>query len=672
MLQRLGIFFILVLCACSSSRKTDKNTVDAAQQKKAASQQAASPYTSRSAPLDAALKNDPGYPSYQAVYNLYSSRKYDEAIQAAQEFKNKYPQSELISQVYNLEGLSHLLARRFNQAATLFKQAVRSNKNAAYKPYLLYNLASAQTEVGDFPSAQQTLALVTPESVNTEHQLKVKLLRGRIYEKQQQWDSALQELIQADQAYYNNQTSPVLDRASEQLLEQINDPAPLNKALATYPQSRIGDSILFRLATIQEEAGKLPEADQSLRNLLEKFPRSRWKDEALKKLQSNESRAALDPQKIGLLLPMTGKFASFGKQALNGILLGLDLFPKGKKSQLKVVIEDSGDSPEQLLQALHRLYFNHHVVAVIGPLGSKGIEEVTQKAESYGLPLISLSQYTGTHGNMIFYAGLTPRVQTYEIAKYAIDRLRIKNFAVVYPRDKFGETYSQEFWNAVEEMGGHVTAVESYRPGEVDFREPIDKLLGLFYTDARQRELDALAKEREENQITKRNRKTDKYFALSPIVDFEAVFIPDEPKTSGQILPTFAYRDVDKIQFLGTSAWNSAEFLQRSDQLADGAIFIDAFFAGSRQPRVRQFVDSFKAAFTDEPNGIEALSYDAANVLKSILKDGTSNLSRSEVASQLRDLSDFPGVTGRITARDGQWSRTLEVLTIRDGKIQNP
>src|SRR5690606_31513428 len=135
------------------------------------------------------------------------------------------------------------------------------------------------------------------------------------------------------------------------------------------------------------------------------------------------------------------------------------------------------------------------VSVVIGPLLSKGINQITSRAEVLGVPLITLTQQPGAPGEYAFSAGLTPKLQANEIAKYAIQKLGLKKFAIVYPKDGFGEQYSQSDWDAVESFGGKIVGIESYAPGETDFRQAIDRLAGTYYTQARQRELDDLAKQ---------------------------------------------------------------------------------------------------------------------------------------------------------------------------------
>jgi len=112
-------------------------------------------------------------------------------------------------------------------------------------------------------------------------------------------------------------------------------------------------------------------------------------------------------------------------------------------------------------------------------------------------------------------------------------------------------------------------AFELYDPDLTDFREPVDKTLGLFYTETRAKELEELAEKRKELNITRKTMKTLQYFNLPPLVDFEAVFIADEARTAGQVIPTFAYRDAKGLRYLGISSWNSPQLIQRAGDLVE-------------------------------------------------------------------------------------------------------
>jgi ABC-type branched-subunit amino acid transport system substrate-binding protein len=331
-----------------------------------------------------------------------------------------------------------------------------------------------------------------------------------------------------------------------------------------------------------------------------------------------------------------------------------------------LVLEDSGDEPDQAVQALERLVFKDHVAAVIGPLMSKGIDQVTRRAEELQVPLISLARGSGVQGNYVFQAGLTQQFQAQQVARYAIQKMGLKRFAVLYPKDKLGSETANSFWDAVDALGGEMVGAESYNSGETDFRQQVDKLSGLYYTEARNRELEELAKERTENKIKKRTRKTEQYFSLKPIVDYDAVFIPDEVHTTGSIIPMFAYRDVDTVKFLGTSAWNFTEIAGISH--SENAIFVDAFDFANPAANARAFLDDYKTTFGADPSVLEAVAYDAAKVLDAALALGPIR-DRADLLARLQSVKNFPGVTGTISYDKGVYARDLKVFTVRSGRI---
>ena len=300
---------------------------------------------------------------------------------------------------------------------------------------------------------------------------------------------------------------------------------------------------------------------------------------------------------------------------------------------------------------------------------SKGVDQIAERAQQLGVPLISLARRAGAYQDYVFQAGLTQQVQANEIVGYAIEKLGAQRFAIVYPNDKLGLDASQSFWDAIESKGGKVVGIETYTPQETDFRKIVDKLSGLFYTDARQRELDLLAQEREANHIKKRTRKTEQYFTLKPTVDFDAVLILDDPKIAGQIIPTFAYRDIDHVTFLGTSTWNSPDFLSRIQTYGEHAHFVDAYFGGSTSPLVRKFSNEYKSTYGQDPSSLEALAYDAGLILKNILTSSSHSLTRIEVRDYLKTLHEFQGVTGKMTNKNGQIFRNLTVIKVKNGRF---
>jgi len=613
----------------------------------------------------------------QEINSLYSKNLFEAAEDKMISFAKKHRKSSLLPAVENLRGLLLFRQKHSLSAISHFKKSIALNPSQpVFNSYVLYNLASAQFEADLLDEAQDTLEDISLESLDKSNRLKVYYLKATLYQKKLLSSEAVRQILLASRLLPeagSPENSKAIFKLLDQSLQSIHDVPTLGELVQEFEDSPLSDVLLMKLARLEIAAGNTGSAELHLRSLMTRFPQSALYAQASEMISHPGAQTPEDVTSIGVLLPMKGKFGKFGIKSLQGIQLAFGIFsqsdPDSPNSKIQLIVEDSGDEPEQAIQALGRLVTKHHVLAVIGPMLSKGIDLVSQRAQELGVPLISLSRRAGVPMDYVFQAGLTQQLQAYEIARYAIQNLSLRRFAIIYPNDKFGTEIRQNFWDAVESLGGKIVGAESYTPGETDFRTPVDKLSGVFYTEARQRELELLAKEREANQIRKRTRKTEQFFNLRPIVDFDAVFIPDDPKVAGQILPTFAYRDIDNVKFLGTSAWNSPDFLSRVQNYAESAAFADALASDSSSPLIHSFFEKYRASFNQEPTSMEAMAYDAGNLLRKILTSSDRPLSRSEIRDQLKTVKDFPGVTGTIFFKDGQLFRNLKIIKVKDGRF---
>jgi branched-chain amino acid transport system substrate-binding protein len=612
------------------------------------------------------------------IQQLYSKGSYSEVIEKSNDYESRFSSSSRLPEVLNLRGLALLLSKRPVDAASAFRLAIEKTPDALagdrnWKIYVRYNRAAALVESGSSKQALEELKGIDPESYDPSNRVKFFQLKAKAHEQSGNLAAAAKEWTDLSRQSTAMDISRIpIEQQFESLLTRMRNLDLLEEAVENAEKTNLAPLAWFHFIRKELDENKSSKALDHIREFIKNYPNSPKVAEVtdwMRSLRQENSAAELS---IGLLIPQTGKFARVGQRILNAVSLAMGIFASTEgESKIQLVIEDCGENPDTALLALERLHRKHRVAAVIGPILSKGAELVISKAEDYGLPLISLAQQSASFGEYTSQGAVTPKLQASEIARHAVQNLGLKKFAILAPKDRFGEEYSQEFWNAVESLGGTVTAYETYEPGETDFRQSMDRLAGLYYTDARKREVVALAKEREANQIKKRNRKTEKYFSLTPVVGFDAVFIPDEPKAVGLALPTFTYRDIDGVKFLGISSWNSPELLQRAQKSADGALFVDSFYPLAESATVRKFTDRFRTAFAHEPSSIEAIAFDAAAILERIVaseSDG-SGADRASVASRIRQIRDTPSVTGRITVKEGLWTRDLKILTIQDQQI---
>jgi len=201
------------------------------------------------------------------------------------------------------------------------------------------------------------------------------------------------------------------------------------------------------------------------------------------------------------------------------------------------------------------------------------------------------------------------------------------------------------FQDKVESNGGVINAVESYDPKSTDFAVEIKKMVGLFYPrpkpDIEEEEED---KERDKEQLEQKMEEQDLEEELKPIVDFDAVFIPDSYERAGLIASQLAYHDVIGVTLLGTNLWNSPKLIDIAGRYVHGAIFPSGFFPGSGYIGVDSFVEQYRISFGQEPRLLAAIGYDTIRIVKEILKEKGKDIKTRE---NFRLLPLFLTISGR-------------------------
>jgi branched-chain amino acid transport system substrate-binding protein len=347
--------------------------------------------------------------------------------------------------------------------------------------------------------------------------------------------------------------------------------------------------------------------------------------------------AAIGPPAVGVLLPLSGRYQSFGESCLRGIRLALGAL-EGRMPQTRTVILDSRGEPAAAVDAFHKLAADPGVVAVLGPMISQDVEAVQALATTSRVPTLSFSQRAVGVGGPLLRFSLTKEDQARVLAHYAVVDLRLRRWATLHPDDSYGREIATYFRLAVEELGGHVVADVGYEPAKSDLQVEARRLqskLGMV-----------------ENQ--------------PPPID--GVFLPDSAEHLAALLSYLEFVDIRGVQLLGASGWNRPQALLSIGPSLNGAAFVDGFFVYSFRPEVRAFVDAYRDAYHTDPGTLEAYGYDAAALLLDLMRMGA--VDRVRMAAELRRPFSRRGATGEtVISPDGRIEKGLFVLKVEDGTV---
>lgn len=425
--------------------------------------------------------------------------------------------------------------------------------------------------------------------------------------------------------------------------------------------------IHYRRAMFFLREHDLEKAKKAAMELVRSTREQSWIDLGRRLLERTEEELSVRPWVVGCLLPLTGQFGIYGEEVLNGIQLGTGIFGEtGDGPDLELVIKDTKGSLELALAGLEDLVHNEKVMAVIGPLSSRTAVAVAEKAQGLGVPIITLTQREGIPetGDMVFRNFLTPANEVKRLLNPEIFQSGIKKFAILYPDNSYGRFFMNLFQDRLEEVGGTVTAVESYDPDTTDFADQIKKMTGLYHARPQnlvRKLIEMRSPEEEESRLYPEKPE--------PIIDFDAIFIPDNYQRVAMIAPQLVYHDVVDVLLMGTSLWQSPELVETAGDYVQDSIFPSGFFESSGESCVSDFTEEYFVAFNSTPGILAATGYDTITLLKHMMavKDVRT---RGELKDALLECRDFPGLTGNVVFDpEGEVEKEPFLLTLSGSRM---
>lgn len=426
-----------------------------------------------------------------------------------------------------------------------------------------------------------------------------------------------------------------------------------------FPDSDKRNVAYYELGLLLYKSTRILEA----RSYLERVASSWWVEPKLREKTRvllreidsilNRGSDSADTPAIGLILPLKGRYAPYGEAALKGVLLAADVFGRGDLSEraVDVFVMDVSGSPAEGSRAVTELAGNERVAGIVGPLLNSTAYQSASRAEARGIPLITLSQkedITGA-GEYVFRNSLAPSAQARAVAEYAVTALEKRQFAVLYPETHAGKAMAEAFIDTVTLSGGEVTAIKSYEEGTKDFGGVMRELFMI-----------------ESDEVREGRRVIKEYF---PAASVDALYIPDSYRTVSLISPYLKYYNIDDVQLLGSSGWNSTHLVELAGRAVEGAVFVDGFFHKSTRVSSTEFARRFKETYGRDAGEVEAEAYDAASLLIKAIDPEIPG--RDLVRERLLQMNGFEGAEGSVFFdRYGGAVKEPFILTVRGRSIE--
>lgn len=540
-------------------------------------------------------------------------------------------------------------------------------------------LALSAMEVGAYRDAYQTLSSLAERAEGAERE---QLLRdaARAAEGAGLYGQSLTLAVeQAGQAKTQQERDAAVARV-EALVEGRADFVDIARVAEGLPSSNPAWPVLtFKLARVYYHLREWTRLEETLNRFLAEAPQSPFAPQARELLARATRRVEAKPKTVGVLLPMTGRYQPIGEAVLRGIQLGLE------GSDIELVVKDTQGDVNKTGQSMEQLAFDDGAIAVLGPLLGDDSKRAALVAEELQLPLLTMTRQEGVTdlGPYVFRNMLTNAAQADAIADYAINVKGFKKFALLYPNIPYGVELADSFWDQVLERGGIVRGAERYSHDQTTFTTEAKKLVGRYYLEDRGDYVEGVRDLQGENLDAFRRRKALEKVksGVEPIIDFEAIFMPDDWRRVSLVAPALAVedivtnacdpRDLERIRkttgkkelktvtLFGANQWSSPkgrsglpELIERGGKFVTCSVYVDGFFVDSQRPATRTFVRKYREAYKQEtgkdPGLLEAIGYDSGRMLRQLVekKEGGPR-TRAQMRDALSNLKDFDGATGR-------------------------
>jgi len=360
---------------------------------------------------------------------------------------------------------------------------------------------------------------------------------------------------------------------------------------------------------------------------------------------------------IGALLPLTGKYARYGEQALRGMRLALDSVEGGSKVTLRVA--DTGGNAMQCVAAYRHLT-DEGVSMVLGPLLGDCVRTLTSQLHA-DIPVLSLTSRSelahGSSGLFVHTLAITMQARFMATHAWRRDERRVVVISMDTPSS---QREAEWFARTFSELGGEITDRIELQQNGIDFRPQLRAMR--MHTDNEE-----LLAELDDDLVLSvlPEEKTE----IRMPVNFDAIYLALPGREVALLAGQLAYVGVGKVHLLGSSRWQDGHLLDDKGRYLDRARFSDVSFPNGASPDLQHLMLAWRGIWgVERPVKLAGLAYDSP--LIAVMLTSRLGLAGHAISSELEDPAGFPGLTGHVRFdSEGIGHKDFELFRVRHDRI---
>ena len=351
--------------------------------------------------------------------------------------------------------------------------------------------------------------------------------------------------------------------------------------------------------------------------------------------------------KIGVLLPLSGKFQGIGESFLKAIQLALyDISNEDVKIYPK---DNKGNALNSYLSA--KEFEEQGIKIVIGPIFFENLERL---GEINKITFISFTNQTKDIPKNTIAFGINIESQIDALKKY-FNEIKVSKTLLLSPKSEF--SYQSESVAKKDVLKFYRTY--SYDANPKTITGEIEKITK--YRE-RKRDLERRIKILEKSDLYKDKNELKKLEQMHTLgkVNFDSVVIIDFGERLKSVLSSFMFSDVpsNEVNFFTINQWFDETFFNENAML-------NLHFPSIDFDNLKKFNKKFLNTFNEQPNEVSILAYDALGLIYYCW----SNNNFQFKTEQLYSKKGFRGLHGQFIIEKNQSKQKLNIYKVSEKKF---
>lgn len=333
---------------------------------------------------------------------------------------------------------------------------------------------------------------------------------------------------------------------------------------------------------------------------------------------------------IGGVLPLTGDAATFGQNVQRGAVLAIQDANErklGRGRQFEFKSQDSRGTATDAVAAAQTLLDSSRATMLVGDVTSAGTHALLPVVSRRAIPLVSpAASDPALGGKSEFFARVWPS-DTYEaevIGAHA-QATGLKRIVAIFANTDYGIAMMDEFERVVGKMN-FAAKIPTERQS-LDYRPVVERIR---------------------------------------LSNADALFLVLYPEDGRRLLQQLGEQSV-ALPLLATATIEDPSIAVLPE--ASRLVFASPAPPEEDDPRRKEFLRRYRERFGVDPGVLSDTGYDSTMILMEAYA-ACGRSSGQAIAQHIRGLSDYPGVSGRMSFDSkGNVQKPYRLKTVRDGKF---